>query len=70
MMLNASVIIEDFYLFLYWSKRTSQAFTPLTDFSLSITRRYTLLSIEKIPKDFEFVFSVFFFSSVSVDWSL
>lgn len=59
-----------FIYFFIGPHRTSQAFTPLIDFSLSITRRYTLLSIEKIPKDFEFVFSVFFFSSVSVDWSL
>ena len=60
-----------FIYFFSGPQRTSQAFTPLIDFSLSITRRYTLLSgllsIEKIPKDFEFVFSVFFFSSVSVD---
>ena len=59
-----------FIYFFIGPQRTSQAFTPLIDFSLSITRRYTLLSIEKIPKHFEFVFSVFFFSSVSVDWSL
>lgn len=59
-----------FIYFFIGPQRTSQGFTPLTDFSLSITRRYTLLSMEKIPKDFEFVFSVFFFSSVSVDRSL
>ena len=59
-----------FIYFFIGPQRASQAFTPLIDFSLSITRRYTLLSIEKIPKDFEFVSSVFFFSSVSVDWSL
>ena len=59
-----------FIYFFIGPQRTSQAFTPLIDFSLSITRRYTLLSIEKIPKVFEFVFSVFFLPSVSVDWSL
>ena len=59
-----------FIYFFIGPQRTSQAFTPLIHFSLSITRRYTLLSIEKIPKDFDFVSSVFFFSSVSVDWSL
>ena len=50
-----------FIYFFSGPQRTSQAFTPLIDFSLSITRRYTLLSIEKIPKDFEFVFRCSFF---------
>ena len=50
-----------FIYFFIGPQRTSQAFTPLIDFSLSITRRYTLLSIEKIPKDFEFVFRCSFF---------